>query len=339
MTRSGDHPHIRRSPSHGRALLVLALPLVMAGSCRVLAPLMPQAWVSGQIALALLLTLPTWIFALTPPWCLAVGLWSRRVLAPLLVALPCAVLGGWVPLRGGPEAIAAHDELRLVSSNVNAFSDDPDRGALERALGALRPDVLVVIEKRALEVPGMVRVADNFGVDLPRESHATAIFCRDGHSCPAEVTAEFGSEESRMPLGLVLLPGDVCLLAIHAPPPVPRHTSGILPYVRRVADHIDDGRLSAPWGPCPAGAGALVVGDLNSVPGSPPWALLTERGLRDRLRWRGVHAASWPAGGGWPDLPFFQLDQVLVGQVEVGRIEHVRVPGADHKALVVEVGR
>ena len=67
------------------------------------------------------------------------------------------------------------------------------------------------------------------------------------------------------------------------------------------------------------------------------WSTLLHRGLRDRLLSWGVWAASWPAGGGWPNLPFFQLDHLLVGPVEIPRVQQVRVPGSDHIALVLDV--
>ena len=118
--------------------------------------------------------------------------------------------------------------LEVLAANVNAFSPattDADRLALEAALTADRAAVVLVLEKRPLALPGYVRAADNFDDDLPRASHATAIFCREDVSCAAEVTAEFGSDTSQMPLGWVRVQGalaaPVCLGALHAPPPVP----------------------------------------------------------------------------------------------------------------------
>ena len=50
---------------------------------------------------------------------------------------------------------------------------------MEAVLGALAADVVVVIEQRATAIPGMRLVAHNFDDDLPRISHATAVFCRE----------------------------------------------------------------------------------------------------------------------------------------------------------------
>ena len=116
----------------------------------------------------------------------------------------------------------------MLAANVNAFSpqDTPeDRAALEAELAAHGADVVLVLEKRPLELPGYVRAADNFDEDLPRASHATALYCRAGLACAGAVTPEFGSETSFMPLGLLRVTGPlaapVCLGALHAPPPVP----------------------------------------------------------------------------------------------------------------------
>ena len=92
------------------------------------------------------------------------------------------------------------------------------------------------------------------------------------------------------------------------------------------------------WGPCMADDGVVVVGDMNHVPGSLAHRTLLATGLRDGLQGWGVFAASWPAGGGWPNFPVFALDTVLVGQGRVGGVRQIRVPGADHIAMFMTIG-
>jgi endonuclease/exonuclease/phosphatase (EEP) superfamily protein YafD len=240
---------------------------------------------------------------------------------------------GWTQPAERPD-----QTLRLVSTNVNAFSDLDSPDSLEATLGTLDADVIIVIEQRAMQIEGMVRAADNFEDDLPRISHATAVFCREGLDCEARVTPEHGSQSMKMPMGIARLPGaEICFLGIHGPPPAPYDPTGIQPYMDWVASHIDDGRISVDWDPCLVGDRVVIAGDLNAVPWSRAWSTLLHRGLTDRLLSWGIWGASWPAGGGWPDLPFFHLDHLLLGPVEVPRVVHMRVPGADHKALVIDL--
>ena len=318
-----------------RPLLALALPGLFAAFFLVIGPLWPTGHVVGYVLHALSLAAPRWCVWLWPLW--SVGL-ALRVPALAPGALVGALLG--VALAGDPGADPDPGRgWRVVSSNVNAYSPEGPEGVSE-ALGALAADVVLIIEKRPEEIPGMRRAADNFAVEVPRPSHHTAAFCRDGLACEAVITEEFGSETSKMPLALVRLPDGICLFGIHSPPPAPYDPSGLLPYLQRVAAALSGGRVAADWGPCRAGDPAVVAGDLNTIPRSEAYrTLLRGTGLRDALASRGVYAASWPSGGGWPDIPFFQLDHLLPGDVDVWAERVRRVPGADHKALVFRVAR
>lgn len=256
----------------------------------------------------------------------------------------------WVPplliylvVVGLPALPADTLGLRLVSANLDAFSEGP--AGAEQALAALEPDVLLVIERRAEVVPGLLRVADNYAVPMPRSSHGHAVHCRPDLPCQAAITPQFGSESSLMPLGLLRLEVPLaagqgqrlaCVMSLHAPPPAPLNPTGLLPYVARVADQIDRGLLVRQWGPCQAGDPVLAVGDFNHVPGSPAWRRLARAGLQGTERAGSLWRASWPAGGGWPDLPIFPLDHARVSPaLEVTGLRRERIPGADHLALVL----
>lgn len=317
-----------------RASALLALPGLVALLAPLLGAALPEDSVTSQGVAAVLCMAPAWCCAAWLPWAVVGGWrtgWWGPATACAVVAL--ATLGrpvGWARPDGPPPADAA----RVLVVNVNAFSDDPDPAGLGRAIAAVGADLVVVIEKRVLEVPGMVRVADNFDDDLPRISHASAVFCRDAAACPSVVTPEFGSATQRMPVTLTRLPAHaLCVLGAHAPPPVPLDPTGLRPHVEAIASRIDAGALSAAWGPCRAGDAVVIAGDLNAVPRSPVVALLHAAGMRDALAGAGVFAASWPAGGGWPDLPVFQLDHLLVGRARVAEVAQVRVPASDHIGL------
>lgn len=316
----------------GRTLALFA-PAFAALLCFALAALMPEDRVWPHAAQAALLAAPRWILLFWGPWGI---LLSLRV--PEL--LPAAfVLGAFGLATAGTPLPEEEDEGWLfVSANVNAFGEDPEPGALEKALAALDADVLVVLERRPESIPGLTRVADDFDDPMPRPSHASAVFCREGFPCEAEVTEQFGSDTMRMPVALVRVQERLCLLGVHAPPPAPYDPSGLMPYVNEVARHLADGRVSEPWGPCERGDPVVVAGDLNAVPWSAAWrALKGCCGLTAPLLRHGVFAATWPAGGGWPDAPYFPLDHLFVGQATVSGIRLARLPGADHKAIVYRV--
>lgn len=310
-----------------RALWVMAPPLGIA-LCFGLAALMPEDQVWPHALQAGFLASPRWILALWGPWALLLAL---RVRALLPAALTLGTVG--LALSGAPLREPEGEGLRFVSANVNAFGEDPRPGMLEEDLAALQPDVLVVIERRPEQIPGLVRVADDFDDPMPRPSHATAVFCREQVGCQAEVTPQIGSETMKMPVALVRV-ADLCLLGIHAPPPAPYDATGIVPYIAELTRHLEDGRMALDWGPCRAGDPALAAGDLNGVPWGSAWRALRARGMDTPLHRHGIFAASWPSGGGWPDAPFFALDHLFVGEVTVSGIRLARLPGADHKAIV-----
>lgn len=319
-------------PSAGRgAWALLAAPPLAALLCLALAPLLPADEVWPAAIASGLWSAPPWLGAVWALIALRFYLYHKHLAWPAACAAAGVALTG-MPLSFLPDA-PAHG-LVIVSANVNAYSPDLDPAPMEAALGALGADVVLTFEKRALHIPGMTRVADNLDADLPAISHVTALFCRDGLRCDAVVTEEIGTPTWKMPVGLIRLDASLCILAVHGPPPAPVDARGILAYAREVAGAIADGRMRRAWGPCRAGDGALVVGDLNAVPGSPAHRILAEAGLRDALAGTGMWGTSWPAGGGWPNLPFFRLDQVLAGAVEVGGIRHQRIPGTDHLAIV-----
>jgi len=225
--------------------------------------------------------------------------------------------------------------VRILVANVNAYTGQPE--GLGAAVEALNAEVFVQVEARARVVPGMRSVADNFDRPMPSPSHATAVFCRPEVSCEAAVTEEIGSQTMTMPIALVRVAEQFCVLGLHGPPPVPLDPSGLQPYMKRVAEAIDAGRMVRPWGPCLAGDPVVVAGDFNSVPGSWATRHLEGKGLKDLLEHMGLFAISWPVGGDTLNFPTLQLDHLLVGPVQVDGVELVRLPGADHRGVMARV--
>lgn len=320
----------------GKRAIGLAAPTLVAIAAIALAWLLPEQSIWGQALAALLWTAPPWL-ALVQGTVAVVLAWRWRALWPLVGVLAWAFMGrpaSWLDAATEP---VPDNAVSVGMFNVNAFSPG-DEDTLEQWLGSLDLDVVVLLERRGTEVPGMVRVADDFDASLPRVSHHSAVFCRAGLQCPATITPQRGSATMAMPYALVVLPGvDRCLVGMHAPPQVPKNPTGMRPYLDVIRQKVDQGLLKSDWGPCTAGMGVVVAGDLNHVPHSRPWWWLREVGLDDVLAGVGLFGRTWPSGGGWPDVPTFRLDQVMRGDAEVGGLRKVRVPDSDHQGWIFAV--
>ncbi len=321
-------------------MMTWAWPTLISAVCPALARALPEVSVLGQAAAALLWSAAPVLALVQGAWALGCALWWRRAWPLLgLLVLPLAglPLGGWGPSpgpSGGPSAGPSAGRLRVAVLNVNAFSEAP-AGPLAEAIDALQLDVLVMVEHRVREVSGLGLAAHNFDAPLPRPSYGSGVWCRGG--CAAWVSPLVGSADQRMPLAVVRLPG-ACLLGLHTPPPAPKDASGIGPHTRWIASFIQEGRLKRSLGPCRAGDGVVAAGDLNHVPGSAPHRRLRAAGLRDALAGRGLFAASWPSGSGFPNLPVLRLDHVLVGAADVDAPRRVQIPGSDHHGFVFTLG-
>lgn len=315
-----------------RSLAILCLPAFVAALCGLVAAVSPEETTAGYAVGALARSAPPLLMLAWPLW--AAALWragrlSGRAALLALLALP---LAGLPPL---PQPAPGPDESVVIVSNVNAYSGDD--GRLEAFFADQQADAIITVERRGARISGMQRVADNYGEPLPRPSYGSAAFCRDTRRCSATVSELIGSETIAMPVVLLRI-GGVCVLGLHAPPPYPYDPSGIAPYVSAVLERTRGGTMRAGWGVCQPGDAAVLVGDLNAVPGSAPHRRLRRAGLTDVRRFSGVYGLTWPTGAGWGPIPLLRLDHVFVGPDSPARlVRTLRVPGADHKALVVAI--
>lgn len=316
-----------------RRLVICCLPGVLAVFCGLTASLAPEDTTAGYAVAALARATMPLLMLLWPAWGLL--LWrirriSARGAARCLLALP---LAGIPPLPGQPPQPG---EAIVIVSNVNAYSGD--EATLEAFFAAQHADAIITVEQRGAAIDGMARAADNYSTPLPRPSYGSAAFCRDPRRCTAAVSERIGSETIAMPVVQLRL-GEVCVLGLHAPPPFPYDPSGIAPYISAVLSHLEGGRMRTAWGPCQPGDAAVLAGDLNAVPGSAPYRQLRAAGLVDTRRLSGVYGLTWPTGAGWGPLPLLRLDHAFVGRDAPARlVRTLRVPGADHKALVLAIG-
>jgi len=218
----------------------------------------------------------------------------------------------------------------VLVANVNAFSGRAQ--FLQSYVELMHVDIAVLIEKRAEEVRGMTRVADDFSLPVARTSHHIAVFCRE--DCQAWVSPQIGSQEMAMSLALVRLQPDVCVISIHAPPPVPKTATGMRPYIEHVAKYINKGRLKADWEVCQKNDRVMVVGDMNATADSWPYRTLMNTGLTDLRSYQGIWGATWPTGSeAFINFPFFRIDHILAADIDVQNIQPVDIPDSDHKGI------
>ena len=320
----------------GRGLLLApALLALVTGGLGLLLSTSGSAW--AHIISALLLSAPRLCMLLYPAMAI---LWLARPLMgrkgpPLQLSLSVGVVGllaTGTPMRGAPEG------LSVLTSNVQAFAEGEEE--LAEFLDAQGADVLFQVEVRVEELPTMRRVAHNFDDGLPMRSYGLGIYCREGLECEGEIVKPVDGVTCPMPLGLLRVSDDLCIMAVHVPPPMPVCIDSVEPYVDAVASRLADGGLADDWGPCDSSDELLLVGDFNGTRGGSNYRAFADRGFDDpRANW-GMWGATWPAGGGWPNLPVLRLDHAFAGEgVEVNGISQLSVPGADHKALVVHVER
>jgi len=328
-----------------RILTLLLAPVFLAFLCMTLGRVVPTEEVWGAVLQALLLSAPRWLMLLYPIgsiYSLARRAMKDKQSEPQGMTLPAkvavAIFG--IVAAGNPFSGTNRgtiDGFTVMSANVQAFTDGARE--LEAFVGEIGVDLFLQIEMRAIEVPGMTKVSDNYNTGLAIPSHGMGIYCSEDIDCVGEVTENFGTATCGMPMSLVRVNSEVCVMGLHVPPPAPFCALGVEPYVTEMLRYIDDGLISQDWGPCQAGDPIVVAGDLNGVPGGYGYRALIDSGLNDPQAGAGIWASTWPAGGGWPNLPVFRLDHVFSGQgVTVSGISRKSLPKSDHKALIFSIG-
>jgi len=304
------------------------------------AEVLPEDHIWAQATAALLWSLPPWLGLIWPVWTAVVARLLKSERPWMLVSLVGLVATG-VPVQCVPAASTptVEDAVSVAVFNVNAYSPHPSPEPLFATVDAFALDLLVILERRFDDIPGYTRVADDFPGQWPRPSHHSAVYAREGLRVDARITEQVGSDIQAMPIAIAWLPTvQACVLAIHAPPQVPKNATGMGPYVAWLTERVADGRVVHDLAPCPTGSAVVMAGDFNHVPASHPMRRLRATGLDDVLMGTGLASLTWPSGGGWLDFPVFRLDHVLAGPVQITHLEKTRIPGSDHQGWVFRVG-
>lgn len=283
---------------------------------------------------AVLLTLPAWILSCMGIVHIVVLVFSRKRWWIHLIGIALAVYPLFLYHTPSPKDVASLPGTNVLVSNVNAYTGNVQ--FVQNYFAMMHVDILVLLEKRGEEIEGMKRVADDFSTPVHKPSHHIAVFCRE--ECRAWVSPQIGSNEMKMSFALVQWQPQLCLLAIHAPPPVPVVASGIRPYIEYLEKYIENGRVKADWEVCHKDDAVVVIGDFNAVPFSWPHRQLIDTGLEDKQLFAGIQSATWPSGGRkFVNFPFFRIDNVLSHPEITMGVEQIAVPDSDHQGLLLRI--
>lgn len=223
---------------------------------------------------------------------------------------------------------------QVLIANVNAYAGEQDM--LQGYLSMIGIPQVVLLEKRAEEIGGMKRVADDFDTVVKKPSHHSAVFCAD--DCTAWVSPQIGSSTMAMSLVVMPLPEKMCLIAVHIPPPTPIDATGMRPYVEYIESVVESGRLLRDWEGCRQSDAVIIAGDFNAVAGSWAHRRLSQLGLQDAQRRTGLFGATWPAEAkDFLQLPIFRIDHALHHPKINLSVQQVRIPHSDHQGLLLSI--
>jgi endonuclease/exonuclease/phosphatase family metal-dependent hydrolase len=171
-------------------------------------------------------------------------------------------------------------------------------------------------------------------------SEGLCVLSRRGWILEGAVLASPISGPCQMPLATVRVKVRdrwISLLAIHAPPPVPRCKRSNGPTLARIASWVAGGVFNRSVGRCRKGDPAVILGDFNALPFFPAVRAFREAGLVDAFA-----STNWRFGPTWGPHPWLpalaRIDYIMVS--ELLHVESARthpLPGSDHRMLSVDL--
>jgi endonuclease/exonuclease/phosphatase family metal-dependent hydrolase len=266
--------------------------------------------------------------ALSSPLPVLVALALRRWAATAVAAVAAIALVGAVAPRAFAGSPQAHGP-RLVVMTANLYVGRGDAAAVMRLVRERHVDVLSLQELTPeelarLDAAGAATVLPGRSVAAGPDAAGTGLLAR----LPLRPVAAHDPEGAAEPEAILDVPGapPVHLKAVHPLPPINASRVPLWQATLRALPG-SDGR----------GDVRILAGDFN--------ATLDHHELR-RVLGRGYDDAADAAGEGlrptWPALPRHALpitiDHVLLDRrVAVRGVSVVRIPGSDHRALIVEL--
>ena len=307
-----------------RRILVWLFPPFLCGILWIYARNFPTTNMTGYALQAIFLSLPSYL-------CLVFPIYTIMIWRESLGFYTMLSFVFWIGV-GVPDPGKGVGDRSVLVANVNAFSGEEE--LLQKELSQYGDPFVIQIERRIQSIPKMKRVGfDSENKDL-RISHYSEVYCTN--DCQAAVTDQIGSDTMAMPIALLHLEDNICVVGIHAPPPLPIDPSGMKPYLDYLSEHIVDGVVAKDWMVCRKEDRVLLMGDLNAVPDSVPYLRLLDMGLMDVRRKSGIWGATWPMEDFYSPIPVFRLDHIMVGGgLHVTGWESIPISNSDHRGLRV----
>jgi endonuclease/exonuclease/phosphatase (EEP) superfamily protein YafD len=255
------------------------------------------------------------------------------IIAAAVVAASLAVQVSWYYL-GRPADVGAFQDIRVLSSNLRYGEADP---AFVVSLGKENADVVTVSEL----TPEAVQNLEQAGIEstfpyssLHPEPGAGGIGIWSRY--PLDSLSALRHPDVTMPAARLQVPGlrfEPLLASVHVYSPVAGETNTVDEWRSGMASaktQLDS--FAATAGP----AAVIIGGDYNSTPDMRQFRDLLTNGYRDAVEQSGSgFAPTFPSNRRIP--PMITIDHVLTRNATASSVRTIKVPGSDHRALLVTV--
>ncbi|WP_240163508.1 endonuclease/exonuclease/phosphatase family protein [Mycolicibacterium sphagni] len=268
---------------------------------------------------------------------LALAVLGRRilliVLAAVVLAASLAVQIPWYYF-GRPTDVGAHQNIRVLSSNLRYGQADP---AFVVNLAKENADVITVAELtpeavQRLKRSGIESTFPYANLDPKPGPGGIGMWSR----YPLDSLSALRLSPFVITAARLQVPGlrfEPLLASLHVQSPVTGDTNTVDEWRSGMASakaQLDS--LAATAGP----AAVIIGGDYNSTPDMRQFRDLLTNGYRDAVEQSGSgFAPTFPAD--WPFPPVITIDHVLTRNAASESVRTIEVPGSDHRALLTTV--
>ncbi|WP_431235191.1 endonuclease/exonuclease/phosphatase family protein [Mycolicibacterium psychrotolerans] len=267
---------------------------------------------------------------------LAAASCRRFLLSMLAVAVAAAGLAvqvSWYYL-GRPPDVVAHQEIRVLSSNLRYGQADPH---FLVTLANTNADVITVSELTPEEVQRLQRAGVDKGFPY---SHLLPAPGAGGIGMwsryPLTVLSEPRHRRVSIPAARVEVPGvrfEPLLASVHVYSPIAGDANTVAEWRGGMASakvQLDSFARTA--GP----AAVIIGGDYNSTPDMRQFRDLLTNGYRDAVEQSGSgFAPTFPSNRTFP--PVITIDHVITRNAAAESVRTIEIPGSDHRALLTTV--
>lgn len=269
------------------------------------------------------------------------AVWRRWIWCVLFVLAGSGCLGWMMVVERSPRALAGGvDAAHLTVLQINMYSRNPDADGIFELIARYEPDVVVILEtspamRRALaEGRAPIRYTHHAGLDRasPGQIVVLSSFPLKQHidgTGPLGLHRSWGYWAGYM----MVAERPVRFAAVHAPSPRSETTWGYgKDTFRRIGALFE--RLGTPLGT--GDMPTMLVGDLNAAPTSTRSLMITDDFGLVRAKPLRVWDGTYPSM-----LPWFARasidDSMLSPDIAVRSWRTVRVPGSDHRGVLLEL--